>query len=251
MIDVHAHLCFDDFDTDRSEIVEKCKDELSAVVVGTARYDEGVCALGLCEKNKGFLFPTLGYHPTDGGKNYKDIIELIRQNKEKIVGIGEVGLDFHWEHDSSKREKQKEIFSEFIELAKETGLPLLLHTWDAERECFEIVKEKGLRDVIFHCFTGKNDLAKEIVSEGYHISISTGILFSKTVRKVARDIPMDKFMLETDAPFLSPNKEHDKRNYPWNIKITAKKMAEIRKVSEDEILEAAKRNAVNFFSLEL
>ncbi len=250
MIDVHAHLCFDDFQKDKDEIVQKCREEgMKAVIVGTARYDEGVDALELCERNKGFLFPTLGHHPTDGGENYEDIIELIRENKDRIVAIGEVGLDYHWESDPFKREKQKEIFLKFIELAKETGLPLLLHTWDAERECFEIVKEQGMKNVIFHCFTGKNDLAKEIVAEGYHISISTGLLFSKTVRKVARDIPMDKFMLETDAPFLSPNKEHDKRNYPWNIKITANKMAEIRKVSVSEIMEAATNNALRFFSL--
>ncbi|MBN2101599.1 MAG: TatD family hydrolase [Candidatus Aenigmarchaeota archaeon] len=252
MIDVHAHLCFEDFGNDKDMVAKRSAEEgMKAVIVGTARLDEGIEALEFCDKYKGFLFPTLGFHPTDGGENYKDVIALIRENKERIVGIGEVGLDFHWESDSSKREKQKEIFLEFIELAKETKLPLLLHTWDAERECFEIVKEHGMKKVIFHCFTGKNELAKEITDEGYYISISTGLLFSKTIRKVARDVPIEQFTLETDAPFLSPNREEDPRNYPWNIKLTAKKMAEIRKVSESEIMEAAAINAIKFFSLPL
>ncbi len=249
MIDIHAHLCFRDFDKDREDVVERCKKELSAVIVGSARKEEGECALELCRRHEGFLFPTLGFHPTDGEGDYKGVIELIRENRERIVAIGEVGLDYHWEKDEVKRKRQREIFSEFIELSKETGLPLVLHTWDAEEDCFGMIKDAGVKRALFHCFTGKNALAKEITESGYYISLSTSLLFSKNVRKVARDVPLDMFTLETDAPFLSPDRESDPRNYPWNIKITAAKMAEIRKMKTEEILEAAERNARMFFSL--
>lgn len=250
MIDIHAHLCLDDFDDDRDKIVERCRKEgLSAVIVSSARLDEGICALELCKKNEGFLYPTLGYHPTDGEGEWKNVIDLIRKNKDKIVGIGEVGLDYHWEKDGSERKKQKEVFSEFIELSKELDLPLVLHTWDAERECFDMVRDAGCKKVLFHCYTGKNSLAKEITDAGYYVSVSTAMLFSKHVKKVARDVPFDQFTLETDAPFLSPNKEHDKRNYPWNIMITAKKMAGIRDTEESRILSQAEKNARDFFNI--
>ncbi len=164
--------------------------------------------------------------------------------------MGEVGLDYHWEKDPEKHEIQKEIFSKFIELAKYLGKPLVIHSWGAERDVYEMVKDSGLK-CIFHCFGGKRDLAKEIFSKGFYISISTMVLFSKNVRKVAKDIPMNRLLLETDSPFLSPDKDKDPRNYPWNIKLAAEKIAELRKIPKEEVLESAKRNAIEVFDLKI
>jgi TatD DNase family protein len=250
MIDIHAHLCFGDYDNDMHEILAKCRRELSAVIVGTARYDEGAKALELSRKNHGFVFPTLGYHPTEGGEDPEKIMHLIKANVDKIVGVGEVGLDHHWEKDVSKQEKQKEIFSRFIELAKTIGKPLVIHSWDAESECFEMVKDAGV-DAVFHCFSGSRELAKEITERGFYVSISTMVLFSKNIRKVASDIPLDRLLLETDSPFLSPNKEQDPRNYPWNIKLSAAKIAELRGETIESVLRAAKENAVGVFGLKI
>lgn len=250
MIDIHAHLCFGDYDNDMHEILAKCRMELSAVIVGTARYDEGVKALELSRKNHGFIFPTLGYHPTEGGETPEKIMHIIKANADKIVGVGEVGLDHHWEKDTSKQARQKEVFSRFIELAKSIGKPLVIHSWDAESECFEMVKNAGV-DVVFHCFSGPRELAKEITEHGFYVSISTMVLFSKNIRKIAGDIPLDRLLLETDSPFLSPNKEQDPRNYPWNIKLSAAKIAELRGETTESVLRAAKENAVRIFGLKI
>lgn len=250
MIDIHAHLCFGDYDKDMDSIIARCKKELSGVIVGSARYDEGLKALSLARKHPGFLFPTIGFHPTEGGKDPEKIIELIKSNSEKIVGVGEVGLDYHWEKYPEKHKIQKERFSKFIELAESLKKPLVIHSWDAERDCFEMVRDSGLK-AVFHCFSGKRDLANEIISNGFYISISTQVLFSKNIRKIAKDILLDKLLLETDSPFLSPNKEQDPRNYPWNIKLSAEKISEIKGISKEEILMRAKDNAIEVFDLKI
>ena len=250
MIDIHAHMCWKSYDKDLDEIIAKCKQEIVGVIASSARYDEGFKVLELADKNPKFIFPSLGFHPTEGGNDPERIMNLIRDNSDKIVAVGEVGLDYHWEKDPNKRSIQKERFSKFIDLAKSLKKPLVLHSWDAERNVFEMVKDSNVR-AVFHCFSGKRDLANEIFSSGFYISISTMVLFSKNVRKVAKDLPMDKLLLETDSPFLSPDKEKDPRNYPWNIKLAAEKVAEIKKTTTNDILEKAKANAIRLFDLKI
>ncbi len=249
MIDIHAHLCFGDYDRDMDQVIAKCREELAAVVVSSARYDEGLKALALAKKHPHFIFPTLGCHPTEGGDPEK-IMQLIKASAEKIVGIGEAGLDHHWEKDNEKQKRQKEVFSQFIELAGKLKKPLVIHSWDAESECFEMVKDAGI-EAIFHCFSGQRELVQAIAARGFYISISTMVLFSKNVRKIAKDTPLDRLLLETDSPFLSPNKEQDPRNYPWNIKIAAGKIAELKGTNAQEILGRAKENAVRVFGLKI
>ena len=248
MIDVHAHLCFKDFEKDADEVVERARKELAGVVVSAARYDEGVKALELCRRNKGFLFPTLGYHPTEG-TDPEGVMRLIRERQDEVVGVGEVGLDYHWEKEPGKRKAQEVIFRRFIELAQELGKPLVIHSWDAERECFEMVKDSGI-PCIFHCYSGRKELAMEILRvPDFYISISTQILFNKNLRKVAKATPLDRLLLETDSPFLSP--VQGERNVPWNILKSADKLSELLHLDSSEVLNAARENAVRVFSLKL
>lgn len=248
MIDVHAHMCWESYGKDIEEIILRCKQELAGVVASSARYEEGLKVLSLAEKHPNFIFPSIGFHPVEGGDNPGRIMKMIMSNKERIVGIGEVGLDYHWEKDPEKRKIQRERFSKFIDLAEKLSKPLVIHSWDAERECFDMVKDSDVK-CVFHCFGGKRDLAREISSKGFYISISTMVLSSKNVRKVAKDVPMNRLLLETDSPFLSPNK--NERNYPWNIKLSAEKIAGLRKISKEDVLEAAKRNAIEVFNLKI
>jgi len=149
-----------------------------------------------------------------------------------------------------KHDKQKEIFSQFIDFAKQIKKPLVIHSWDAESECFEMVKGLDI-PVVFHCFSGKRALANEIISEGFYISLSTMVLFSKNIRKVAKDVPLKQMLLETDSPFLSPEKDKDTRNYPWNIRISAAKIAKIKNIQTEDVLHNAEKNAVNIFNLKI
>ncbi len=263
MIDIHAHLCFPDFDKDREKVVSECEKEMTAVIVGSARHDEGICALKLSESHDK-MFPTLGYHPTEGGGDPGRIMDLIRQNKEKIVGVGEVGLDYHWEKDPEKRKAQTSVFSDFIQLASKIGKPLVIHSWDAEPQCFELVRDFK-HDVIFHCFSGSPELAEEILGRGFFISFSTQVLFSKNHRKLAKVVPLGQLMLETDSPFLSPYKYlkqkgeermlklgfEPQRNYPWNIRFSAAKIGDIKYVDASEVLLKSTENAKRVFGLGL
>lgn len=247
MIDTHAHLAFADFDRDREVVIERCKKELWGVVASGARLDENLKVLALSKEHQGFVHATLGFHPTEKG-DFEKVIELIRKNKEGVVGVGEVGLDYHWVKDAKEREKQKDVFERFIGLAQELKKPLVIHSWDAEKECFDMVRKSDAM-AVFHCFSGSNELAKEIAAQGHHVSISTQICFSKNHRKIAKDVPIDKMLLETDSPFLSPNREQDKRNYPWNIKISAEKIAKVKGMEVQSVLEECASNARKVFGI--
>ncbi|UCD03398.1 MAG: TatD family hydrolase [Candidatus Aenigmatarchaeota archaeon] len=263
MIDTHAHLCFPDYGEDPEKIAKECEHEMTAVIVTSARYDEGLLAFKLCAKHP-HLFPSMGYHPAEGDGHPEKVMEMIRKEKGSIVGIGEVGLDYHWVRDPQKREQQKKVFSDFIKLAEELNKPLVVHSWDAEPECFGMVKTLQM-PVIFHCYSGSRELAEEILKQGFYISISTHVLLSKQLRKIAKMVPLEQMTLETDAPFLSPSKYLEtkgmadrlkpgfdpNKNYPWNIRFSAEKIAELKKVSVQEVLQKTTENAVKIFGLRL
>jgi TatD DNase family protein len=246
MIDVHAHLCFPQFDSDIEDVVEKAKQEIDGVIVSSARLDEGVKVLELVKKHPGFLFATLGYHPTEG-TDFEGVLKLIDKNPDRIVGVGEAGLDYHWEEDLRRRDAQKVIFARFIDSAEKHRLPLVIHSWDAEPDCFHMVKDRKVQ-CVFHCYSGSIELAKQIVERGFWISFSTQICFSKHHRKLIKSIPLDSLLLETDSPFLGPERH---RNLPWNIKLSAEKIAQEKGVMKETVLEKAKENAIKAFRLKL
>lgn len=246
MIDAHAHLCLPEFDSDIDQVIAKSKEEIDGVIVSSARLDEGKKVLELVKKHPGFLFATLGFHPTEG-TDPEGVLKLIDQNHDKIVGIGEAGLDYHWESDLAKRDHQKVIFRKFIASAEKHNLPLVIHSWDAEPDCFSMVNGSKAK-CVFHCFSGEPELAQQIVDKGFYISLSTNVCFSKNLRKIARTVPLENLLLETDSPFLDPER---KRNVPWNIKVSADKIAAEKGVTREAVLRAARENAINVFGLKL
>ncbi len=262
MIDIHAHLCFPDFDKDRDIVVAECEKEMTAVVVGSARHDEGLCALRLAKAHPKLL-ASIGYHPTEGGSDPGMVIDVIEKNRESVVAVGEVGLDYHWEKDARKRKGQEDVFLDFIRIASKLRKPIVIHSWDAEPECFELVRDFG-HGVIFHCFSGTTQLAEEIIKRGFFISFSTQVLFSKNHRKLAKAVPLDNMLLETDSPFLSPYRYlqqkgeigrlkagfDPKKNYPWNISLSAAKIAEIKGVDIKEVISESTENAKRVLGLD-
>lgn len=247
MFDIHAHLCYPEFDRDREQAVEQARAQVKGVLVSSARYQEGLCVLDLVKRHPGFLFASIGHHPTEGDR-LEETIRLIRGRSREVAAIGEVGLDFHWEPDPGKRKQQKEAFRSFISLAAELGKPLVIHSWDAEQECFGMVRQARVA-AAFHCFTGDPGLAEEIAREGFYVSISTNVLFSKKIRKTAKLIPLDRLLLETDSPFLDPDHSR-RRNTPGNILLSAKKIAELRAIAPEEVGRAALENARRLFGLQ-
>jgi len=255
MIDVHCHLEQLDFSKDRDEVIEKCKKELKAVITSCAHPRDFDLTLQLTEKYKNFVFATCGIHPEYikevSEKEIEDTIEKIKQNRDRIVAIGETGLDFYWIKEPEWQQKQKELFKRLIELANELRKPLIIHSRDSYEETIKILEEKDAREVDMHMF-GDHRLAKRVIENGWFISINTIILRSKGHKKIARDSPLDRLMLETDAPWLSPKKlleGIDERNDPTSIRIVAEKIAEIKKIGFEEVWKKCGENAINFFKL--
>lgn len=246
IVDVHAHLDFEQFDKDRDEIIEKAKSEEIFVITSAVGPESIEKTLKILEKHNN-VFASFGFAADEfDSKKIDETIKLIKEYKDRIVAIGEVGLDYYWIKENEKRKLEKENFQRFISLAKELSLPLVIHSRDAEKDVIEILKKENIK-AMMHCFSGSVELAKEAVKIGCIISIPTSIVYSKNKKILAEEIPIEKIVLETDAPFLSPVPKT--RNVPTNIKISAEKVAEIKKISFGEVVEITTKNAVEFFNL--
>jgi TatD DNase family protein len=251
MIDVHCHLEQQDFSSDRDEVIEKCKKELKAIITCCAHPKDFNLTLNLVEKYAGFVFATFGIHPEFikeiSEKEKDEFLEKIKENKNKVVGIGEIGLDFFEVKESDWQKKQKELFVELINFSKELKLPLVIHARNAYDEVVKILEQEDAKKVLMHMF-GANHLVKRVVENGWYISTNTIVLKSKKHKKVVKDIPLERIMLETDSPWLGVE---GKRNDPLSVKIVAEKIAEIKQKSFEEVDETTTKNAINFFNLNL
>ncbi len=247
MIDVHCHLEQKDYEKDRDEVIEKCKEKLKAVITCCCHPDDFDLTMELVEKYKNFVFATVSIHP----EYIKEIDHLkvdeffkkIEENKEKIVGIGETGLDFIIE-EAEWRKKQKELFKKFIQLARDLKKPLVIHARKAFLEAIEILEKFGEKNVLMHFFTAK-ELLPRVMKNGWSISVNTTLLKSKKIKKIVRDMPLGKILLETDSPWLGEGK----RNDPLSVEIIAREIAKIKKLDFNEINKITDENVKKFFNL--
>jgi TatD DNase family protein len=243
-VDSHSHLDFDRFDSDREEIIEKCRERLEFVVNAGSNMDHNRKALELEEKTCGFVRANLGLHPT-----YTDSFDEIDEIKQQIrerdsVAIGEIGLDHHHVTEETEREKQEEVFREMLQLAEELEKPVVLHTREAEELALQILEEFKLEGVMLHCFNGRPELAEEAVKRGYLIGVTTQVLYSTRVQNIVEEIQVEDILLETDSPFLY----HGERNEPVNVHESAEKIADIKGLKKKEVVETTTGNAEEFFS---
>jgi len=251
LVDSHCHLEFPDFADELDDII-KCAGEagIGAMLTIGTRIALAHQPLDIARKYSN-IFCTVGTHPHNAEDEQnitvQDIVELAKQ--EKIVGIGETGLDFHY--DKSPREIQKIAFRTHIIAARETGLPLVIHTRNADDEMAEILTEemaKGAFKGVLHCFSSGRELADTALKLGLFLSFS-GILTFKSAREiqqVAIAAPSERILVETDAPYLAPVPKRGKRNEPAFVRHTASCLAELRNTSFDEI---ARQTSANFFTL--
>ncbi|MBU4406110.1 MAG: TatD family hydrolase [Candidatus Altiarchaeota archaeon] len=246
LIDVHTHLDFPQFDSDRKEIVGKASED-GILIINSGIGPEGIeKTINLIEKHEGIL-ATLGLSPQEFDSGVIDeTIRLIRKYKDRIVGIGEVGLDYYWIKEPEKRGRGMDNFRRFISLAKELSLPLVVHSRDAENEMVEELTAQGIK-ALLHCFGGSAELGKKAISFGCLVSIPTSVAYSKRKQELVGEIPLEAMVLESDAPYLAPTPRE--RNTPLNIRIAAKKIAEIKGIEYDKVAEITTRNAREFFNL--
>jgi len=250
MIDVHCHLEQPEF-SDREEIIQKCRDSgIKAIITCCANPKDWGLTMEMVKRHRGFVFASAAVHPEYvkeiSADDVESFLETIRKNKSSLVAIGETGLDYNWIKEPEWREKQAELFRQFIVLSKETDKPLVIHAREAYEDVLEILERGEARNVLLHMF-GANQLIKRVIDNGWSVSMNAIVLKSKKHAKVARDMPIDRLMLETDAPWLHPSGRG--RNDSRSIRQVAEKIAEIKKLKFDEVWSACTKNAIDFFGL--
>ena len=257
MIDVHCHLEQKDYDKDRERVIDDCKKELKAVISSCAHPRDFELTMRMVDNNKGFVFASCGIHPEyvkDISEREKDdFLDLIIKNKEKIVAIGETGLDYWYIKEDEWQKRQKELFIELICLAKELDKPLIIHSREVFEETLNILENQDAKKVNFHMW-GANQLLSRILENGWSVSMNTIILKSKKHKKIARDIPLERLMLETDSPWLAPKRlleGLESRNDPRSIKTVAEKISDIKKLPFEDVWKKCGENAVKFFNLSI
>jgi TatD DNase family protein len=252
LVDSHCHIDMPQFDADRDEAVARARAAGIAEMLVVGEVDEGEALARSLRVAESYGLPvTAGVHPhqarlADEG-TWDEIGGLAREGR--VVAIGEIGLDFHYDY--SPREVQREVFRRQVRLAREVGLPTVVHTREADGETAAILEEEGARETggVIHCFTGGHDLARRALALGFYISFSGILAFprSEVIQEVARDVPEDRLLVETDAPFLAPPPFRGKRNEPAFVVEVARKIAALRGVAEQAIGAAARRNYARLF----
>jgi TatD DNase family protein len=194
------------------------------------------------------VWATAGVHPHEALKGIDGIEDLLEDSN--VVAVGEAGLDYHYDY--SPREDQNRVFAEQIEMANKSNLPLVIHTREAWEETFKILDSEGVpNSTVFHCFTGGKVEAKECLKRGAYLSFSGIITFKKSesLREAASECPLDRAMIETDSPYLTPVPFRGKKNEPANVSLVGKELAYLQDKSSEEIALATTQNALDFYGL--
>lgn len=252
MIDSHAHLDEERFDEDRDELIKSLKENAISYVINPSSDMETSRRVVELSNKYDNIFAAVGIHPHDAeGFKDEDLDELRELSKnEKVVAIGEIGLDYYY--DNSPREIQKEVFIKQLELSHELNLPVIIHTRDAMGDTYDILKEfEGRVRGVMHCYTGSIEMAEKFMKLGFYISIAGPVTFKNAVnvREMAKQIPLERLLIETDSPYLAPVPNRGKRNDPTNVRYVADMLANLKEIQIDKIIEHSRENTVKLFSL--
>lgn len=272
LIDTHSHLNLKAYDEDRGEVIKRTLAEgIVCIDIGT-KYETSKRAVELAEKNEG-IYAAIGLYPSHASAEFqkiktdseegevlsvetnfdKDKYKELAKSK-KVVAIGEVGLDYYYKPKTSLKfeqlkQKQKEVFIQQLELAEELNLPVIIHCRMAHEDVLEILGKRNNKGVI-HCFTGNWGEAQRYLDLGFYLGIN-GIIFKFDVDEVIKKAPLDKLLIETDCPYLTPPKAGPKemRNEPIFVKYVAERIAELKGISFDEVASATTANAKKLFNI--
>lgn len=253
LVDSHCHLDFDVFDEDRQETIQRARNAGVATMVTictrVTRFDE-IRAIAESDEN---IWCSVGIHPHQAEEepvvSVNDLVS--RAAHPKVIGIGETGLDYYY--DNSPRELQETSFRTHIAASRETGLPLIVHTRDADDDMADILEDemgKGAFPGVLHCFSSGRQLAERALDIGFYISLSGIVTFknAQDLRDIAKDVPVDRILVETDSPFLAPIPNRGKRNEPSFVVDTAAKVAELKDVDNDALSIASTENFFRLFN---
>ena len=258
LIDSHCHLDFEDFDSDREEVIRR------AYGAGIKKFINVGCTLERAKrsieiaKKYNFIFASVGLHPQEANRGDEKFFSELRKllKEPKVVAIGECGLEYQIQNSPPgkiNKEKQREVFLRHLDLAAEFNKPVIIHCRNAYMDILEILREEkrknaGLRGVV-HFFTGRLSQAKELFELGFLISFAGVITFTSDYDKVIRAAPLEKIMVETDAPFVAPAPYRGRRNEPLYVKYIAEKIAEIKNLALEEVAKITTKNVIELFAL--
>ena len=252
IFDSHAHYDSHQFDEDRAELLQSMQENnIGTIVNSAADWDSLTEVVDLAEQYS-FVYAAIGLHPDEVKILDEEKFLFLKEQakKEKVVAIGEIGLDYYW--DNTPRDVQKTWFIRQLELARELDLPVIIHSRDAAEDTLRIMKEhaQGLRGVI-HCFSYSKELAQEYVKMGFYIGIGGVVTFKngKKLKEIAEEIPLDKILLETDCPYLAPVPHRGKRNSSIYLPYVIEEIANLRGISYEEVLEQTEKNGKNLFGI--
>ena len=251
IIDSHAHLMDEMYQSDVLEVIKRCTENDMEFLVNIG-YDKesSYQAVKFAEKFE-WMYAAIGLHPDACNTENVDIefLKELAENK-KVVALGEIGLDYHYAE--TNRENQKKGFVRQIQLANELFLPVVIHSRDADMDTLKILKENTIqKGFLMHCFSSSVEVAKEILKLGGYISLAGTVTFknAKNPKEVAKLLPMDRILIETDSPYLTPEPYRGQRNEPWHVWETARKIAEIKEMDLKTFVDQVNQNSKTFYGI--
>ncbi len=251
LIDTHCHLDMKEFEADRDRVIERAKDAGFEALITVGSDPEGTAKAVRLSAQYDLVFASIGIHPHDAKYFTEEAYSQLKDwsGERKVVAVGETGLDYHYDH--SPRETQKEVFRRHLLLAGETGLPAIIHSREAKNDTLKIMRESGVDRGVLHCFSGDPDMAEQAMSMGFYLSLAGPVTFKKSLdlKEIARMIPDDYLLVETDAPYLSPEPFRGKRNEPAYMLNTVRHIAEIRGVNFEDLARITSLNAKRLFGI--
>ncbi len=251
IFDTHAHYDDEQFDTDRDALLRSMHERGVGWIINVgATLDGARASVALAEKYD-FIYAAVGVHPDEVGGLTEEFMAWMRETARtnpKVVAIGEIGLDYHW--DVEPREVQREWFVRQMDLARELGLPIAVHSREAAQDTMDVITERGQElPGVIHCYSYSPEMAQEYVRMGYHIGLGGGVTWehAKKAKKVAAQIPLERIVLETDCPYQTPVPHRGERNSSDLLSYVAEEIARLRGISAEEVIEQTTQNAKELF----
>lgn len=252
LFDSHAHLDDERFDGDRDALIQKIHSEgVSNIMNIGASLKSSRASIALAEKYD-FIYASVGVHPSEvdelSGEGMTELFEMAKH--PKVRAIGEIGLDYHY-FENTDEALQHKWLREQLALAKELDMPVIIHDRESRGECIDELQDMKMSNGVMHCFSGSAETAKILLKMGFHISF-TGVLTFKNARRALEAlavIPMDRLLIETDSPYMSPEPHRGERNHSGYVKYVAQKVAEVKGIPYDEVVEVTDNNAKRLFGI--
>ena len=255
IFETHAHYDDSRFDDDREELLKKVHDSGVSPIINVGASIESTGTTLELAKTHDYIYGAVGVHPSDISGLNENSFEWLREQTDyaKTVAIGEIGLDYYWDKEPGVQEAQRYWFGRQLDLAEETGLPVIIHSRDAAEDTMQVMKEHKAQEIpgVIHCYSYSKELAGEFVKMGYFIGVG-GVVTFKNARKLVETveaIPMEHILLETDCPYMAPVPHRGERNNPAYALLAAQKIAQIKNISTETVIKTTYDNANSFFGI--